>query len=93
MEVRIASASSGLTMSVYEQGVIKAEVRGLTSYAPEGADIGDMVVSVDGKLISKVGSAADVERMLTEGRVIRLRKGRITTKSSSEAAKVLLNKV
>ncbi|VDL66080.1 unnamed protein product [Nippostrongylus brasiliensis] len=51
-------------------------VRGLTSYAPEGADIGDVVVSVDGRLVSKVSSAADVERMLTEGRVIRLRKGR-----------------
>ncbi|VDM76968.1 unnamed protein product [Strongylus vulgaris] len=30
------------------------EVRGVTPYAPEGADIGDVVISVDGKLISQV---------------------------------------
>ncbi|KAK5967633.1 hypothetical protein GCK32_014897, partial [Trichostrongylus colubriformis] len=88
-EVHKRHAKLGLTIYAYnDNGVIKAEVRGLTSYAPEGADIGDVVVSVDGKLVSKVTSAADVERMLTEGRIIRLRKSRIPTKSGSEAAKV-----
>ncbi|XGW19891.1 hypothetical protein V3C99_003603 [Haemonchus contortus] len=87
-EVHKRHAKLGLTIYAYnDNGVIRAEVRGLTSYAPEGADIGDMVVSVDGKLVSKVGSAADVERMLTEGRVIRLRKNRLPAKSGSEAAK------
>ncbi|RCN26335.1 hypothetical protein ANCCAN_27939, partial [Ancylostoma caninum] len=64
-------------------------VRGVTPYAPEGADIGDVVISVDGKLISKVGSAADVERLLTEGRLIRLRKGRRTTQSSAVSVKAV----
>lgn len=87
-EVHKRHAKLGLTIYAYnDNGVIKAEVRGLTSYAPEGADIGDVVVSVDGRLVSKVGSAADVERMLTEGRVIRLRKGRNLPQSGSEAAK------
>ncbi|WKX90712.1 hypothetical protein Q1695_009507 [Nippostrongylus brasiliensis] len=88
-EVHKRHAKLGLTIYAYnDNGIIKAEVRGLTSYAPEGADIGDVVVSVDGRLVSKVSSAADVERMLTEGRVIRLRKGRSALKSGSEAAKV-----
>ncbi|KJH51135.1 RhoGEF domain protein [Dictyocaulus viviparus] len=59
----------------------------MTPYAPEGADVGDQVVSVDGKIISRVSSAADVERMLREGRVIRLRKCRNPPKNSTQSLK------
>ncbi|KHJ97623.1 hypothetical protein OESDEN_02391 [Oesophagostomum dentatum] len=87
-EVEKRHAKLGLTIYAYnDNGIIKAEVRGVTPYAPEGADIGDMVISVDGKLISNVTSAADVERLLTEGRLIRLRKGR-KTKPSTDSVKV-----
>ncbi|KAJ1348081.1 hypothetical protein KIN20_003303 [Parelaphostrongylus tenuis] len=87
-EVHKRHAKLGLTIYAYnDNGIIKAEVRGMTSYAPEGADIGDQVVSVDGKLISKVSSAADVERMLREGRIIRLRKTRGPLKFDSQSIK------
>ncbi|EYC04690.1 hypothetical protein Y032_0086g1934 [Ancylostoma ceylanicum] len=89
-EVEKRHAKLGLTIYAYnDNGVIKAEVRGVTPYAPEGADIGDVVISVDGKLISKVGSAADVERLLTEGRLIRLRKGRRPTQTSAASVKAV----
>ncbi|KAE9420484.1 hypothetical protein Angca_002076, partial [Angiostrongylus cantonensis] len=88
-EVQKRHAKLGLTIYAYnDNDIIKAEVRGMTSYAPEGADIGDQVVSVDGKLISKVSSAADVERMLREGRVIRLRKSRNPARNDSQSIKV-----
>ncbi|KAK6730097.1 hypothetical protein RB195_006885 [Necator americanus] len=89
-EVEKRHAKLGLTIYAYnDNGVIKAEVRGVTPYAPEGADIGDVVISVDGKLISTVASAADVERLLTEGRLIRLRKGRRPTKSGTDSVKMI----
>ncbi|CAI4223760.1 unnamed protein product [Auanema sp. JU1783] len=74
-EVEKNQGKLGLTIYAHNDGgTIRAEVRGVASYAPGGAAIGDTVISVDGRLIAQVTSAADVEKLLREGRIIRLRR-------------------
>lgn len=73
--VRKTNGKLGLTIYAHsEDGVIKAEVRGVTSFAPRCATVGDTVIGVDGELISSVKSAGDVERLLRQGKVIHLRR-------------------
>ncbi|CAD6184927.1 unnamed protein product [Caenorhabditis auriculariae] len=79
--VRKTNGRLGLTIYAHnDEGVIKAEVRGVTSFAPRCAAVGDIVVGVDGELISSVRCAADVERLLRQGKVIHLRRRRAAQK-------------
>uniref|UniRef100_A0A1I7XQH7 DH domain-containing protein n=1 Tax=Heterorhabditis bacteriophora TaxID=37862 RepID=A0A1I7XQH7_HETBA len=53
-EVEKKQGKLGLTIYAYkDNGLIKAEVRGIAPYAPGGSAMGDAVISVDGMLISQ----------------------------------------
>ncbi|KAF1770479.1 hypothetical protein GCK72_002298 [Caenorhabditis remanei] len=73
--VRKTNGRLGLTIYAHnDDGVIRAEVRGVTSFAPRCAQVGDSVVAVDSELISSVRNASDVEKLLRIGKVIHLRR-------------------
>ncbi|CAI5439592.1 unnamed protein product [Caenorhabditis angaria] len=73
--VRKTNGRLGLTIYAHnEDGIIRAEVRGVTSFAPRSAQVGDSVIAVDGELISSVKNASDVEKLLRIGKVIHLRR-------------------
>lgn len=73
--VRKTNGRLGLTIYAHnDDGVIRAEVRGVTSFAPRCAQVGDLVVAVDSELISSVRNASDVEKLLRVGKVIHLRR-------------------
>lgn len=73
--VRKTNGRLGLTIYAHnDDGVIRAEVRGVTSFAPRCAQVGDSVVAVDSELISSVRCASDVEKLLRIGKVIHLRR-------------------
>uniref|UniRef100_A0A8R1DRM7 DH domain-containing protein n=1 Tax=Caenorhabditis japonica TaxID=281687 RepID=A0A8R1DRM7_CAEJA len=73
--VRKTNGRLGLTIYAHnEDGVIRAEVRGVTSFAPRCAQVGDSVIAVDAELISSVRCASDVEKLLRVGKVIHLRR-------------------
>ncbi|PAV66791.1 hypothetical protein WR25_10515 [Diploscapter pachys] len=77
-EYNVAKKDGRLGLTIYahnDNGVVKAEVRQVATFAPKCASIGDTVVSVDGRSISTLPSAADVEQLLRDGKVIRLRRG------------------
>ncbi|CAI2302559.1 unnamed protein product [Caenorhabditis sp. 36 PRJEB53466] len=73
--VRKTNGRLGLTIYAHnDDGVIRAEVRGVTSFAPRCAQVGDAVIAVDSELISSVRCASDVEKLLRVGKVIHLRR-------------------
>ncbi|CAL2029332.1 unnamed protein product [Caenorhabditis brenneri] len=92
--VRKTNGRLGLTIYAHnDDGVIRAEVRGVTSFAPRCAQVGDSVVAVDSELISSVRNASDVEKLLRIGKVIHLRrKTPLTPKAPAQLDATNVNK-
>lgn len=58
-EYEVVKREGKLGLTIYahnEKGVVRAEVRGVASFAPPMATVGDSVVAVDGKHVSQVAS-------------------------------------